>query len=54
MSKNKNKYLLIVRLTSSSETEGQLVGAGKSLTGAKKIRAKKKKTFLRPNFFSPV
>ena len=38
------KYLFIsnLRLTSSSATQGQLVGAGKSLAGEKKIRAKKK------------
>ena len=39
----------------SSETQGQLVGAGKNFE--EKIRAKKCQgllTFLRPNFFSPV
>ena len=37
----------------STETQGQLVGAGKSLNGGEKIQAKKVKneTFHRLNFF---
>ena len=43
---------IVTRASASSEAQGQLVGAGKSLNGRKKFRRTKvKNTFLRLNFF---
>ena len=53
-------YLKTVAYQASSETQGQLVGTGKSLKRAKKSQERKEElffaflTFLRPNFSSPV
>ena len=47
-----NKSLRASKLPSSA-TQGQLVGAGKSLAGEKKIRASSPEFFSRPLDFSP-
>ena len=53
-----NLWVTRERCAQSSETQGQLVGAGKSLNGREKIRAERIQcmdmfvTFLRGNFFS--
>ena len=51
-------FLPLTSMVPSSETRGQIVGAGKSLNGREKIRGKKVKkrflTFFARIFFSPV